>query len=206
MNNRKNSIVIGLTGQTGAGKSTVAKIFAEQGFNIINADQVARDVVNPGMPCLQELTIQFGSEILNPDHSLNRKALAGIVFTDPEKLKLLNHITHPFIIQAIRELIQDFAAAGEKFILLDAPTLFESKADQFCDRIIAVIASQEIRCARIMQRDHLTRQSALDRMNSQFTEEYFISHSDDVIENHSSPEELAEKSRKLAEMIKSEYD
>ncbi|MDE5768595.1 MAG: dephospho-CoA kinase, partial [Oscillospiraceae bacterium] len=152
-----NTLVIGLTGQTGAGKSTVSKIFAEQNFKIINADQVARQVVEPGTSCLQKLTIQFGSGILNPDRSLNRKALSGIVFTDPEKLKLLNQITHPFIIQAIRELIQDFADAGEKFILLDAPTLFESKADQFCDQIIAVIASQEIRCARIMQRDHLTR-------------------------------------------------
>ncbi|MDE6086790.1 MAG: dephospho-CoA kinase [Oscillospiraceae bacterium] len=197
-----NLLVIGLTGQTGAGKSTVSEIFAEQNFKIINADQVARDVVEPGMPCLQELAMQFGSGILNPDHSLNRKALAGIVFTDPEKLKLLNQIIHPAIIRNIRELIRDSADAGEKFILLDAPTLFESKADQLCDKIISVIADPQVRCERIMQRDHLTRQSALDRMNSQFTEEYFISHSDYVIENHSSLEELAEKSRKLANLIK----
>lgn len=204
--NIKNIIVIGLTGQTGAGKSTVSAIFAEQGFRIINADLVAREVVEPGTPCLKQLAMQFGTEILNPDGSLNRKALAGIVFTDPEQLQLLNQITHPAIIERIRELIRDFADAGDKFVLLDAPTLFESKADQLCDRIISVLADPELRCERIMQRDHLTRQSALARMNSQLTESYFAEHSDDIIKNNSDPAELAEKCRQLAGSIRADYN
>lgn len=200
-----NTFVIGLTGQTGAGKSTVSEIFAEHGFGIINADQVSRQVVAPGEPCLEKLVNCFGSEILNPDGSLDRKALAKIVFTDQEQLNLLNRTIHPFIIQEIQKQIQDHAVAGQRYILLDAPTLFESKADQFCNQIISVIAEQEIRCERIMQRDHLTRQSALERINSQLEEDYFISHSDYILENNVDQKDLAERSGQLAETIKAVY-
>ena len=203
---KNNILVVGLTGQTGAGKSTVAEIFAERAFQVINADQVSRQVVAPGEPCLEKLVDCFGAGILNPDGSLDRKALAEIVFTDQEQLNLLNRTIHPFIIQEIQKQIQEHAVAGQSYILLDAPTLFESKADRLCSRIISVIADQEIRCERIMQRDHLTRQSALERINSQLEEDYFISHSDDILENNADQRELAEKSRELAELIKLEYN
>ncbi|MDE6777217.1 MAG: dephospho-CoA kinase, partial [Oscillospiraceae bacterium] len=97
--------VIGLTGQTGAGKSTVSKIFSQNGFALIDADKISRDVVEIGKPCLIELVDYFGSQILNPDNSLNRKALAKIVFTDKRKLESLNSICHPFITEEIYQAL-----------------------------------------------------------------------------------------------------
>ncbi|MDE5736830.1 MAG: dephospho-CoA kinase, partial [Oscillospiraceae bacterium] len=194
--------VIGLTGQTGAGKSTVSKIFSQNGFALIDADKISRDVVEIGKPCLAELVDYFGSQILNPDNSLNRKALAKIVFTDKRKLESLNSICHPFITEEIFRLIHQNAHAGKNLILLDAPTLFESKASDFCDMIISVIANPELRCQRIMQRDNLTRELALERMNAQLEETFFIQHSDYIIKNNADLEQLSAYAREVADKLK----
>ncbi|MDE6004254.1 MAG: dephospho-CoA kinase [Oscillospiraceae bacterium] len=183
-------VVIGLTGQTGAGKSTVSRIFSENGFALIDADKISREVVEIGKPCLNELADYFGNQILNADNSLNRKALAKIVFTDKRKLESLNSICHPFITEKIFRLINQNALHGENLILLDAPTLFESKASDFCDMIISVIANPELRCQRIMQRDNLTQELALERMNAQLEENFFIQHSDYIIRNNASLAQL----------------
>lgn len=196
------TVVIGLTGQTGAGKSTVSKVFSENGFIPIDADKISRDVVAVGKPCLEELIDYFGNGILNPDNSLNRKALAKIVFTDKRKLESLNSICHPFITEEIFRQINQNASRGKSLILLDAPTLFESKASDFCDMIISVIANPELRCQRIMQRDNLTRESALERMNAQLEESFFISHSDYVIRNNSSLEQLSALASEVADKVK----
>ncbi|MBD5143119.1 MAG: dephospho-CoA kinase [Ruminococcus sp.] len=194
--------VIGLTGQTGAGKSTVSKIFSENGFALIDADKISRDVVEIGKPCLIELVDYFGNQILNADNSLNRKALAKIVFTDKCKLESLNSICHPFITEEIFRLIHQNAHAGKHLILLDAPTLFESKASDFCDMIISVIANPELRCQRIMQRDNLTRDLALERMNAQLEETFFVQHSDYIIKNNASLEQLSAYAKEVADKLK----
>lgn len=197
-----NSVVIGLTGQTGAGKSTVSKIFSENGFVLIDADKISHEVVEIGKPCLAELVDYFGNQILNPDNSLNRKALAKIVFTDKRKLESLNSICHPFITEEIFRLINQNALDGKNLILLDAPTLFESKASDFCDIIISVTANSELRCQRIMQRDNLTQESALERMNAQLEEDFFIQHSDFVIKNNSNLEQLSALAGEVAGKVK----
>ena len=194
--------VIGLTGQTGAGKSTVSKIFSQNGFALIDADKISHDVVEIGKPCLIELVDYFGSQILNTDNSLNRKALAKIVFTDKRKLESLNSICHPFITEEIFRLIHQNANAGKNLILLDAPTLFESKASDFCDMIISVIANPELRCQRIMRRDNLTRELALERMNAQLEETFFIQHSDYIIKNNADLEQLSAYAREVADKLK----
>lgn len=175
--------VIGLTGQTGAGKSTVSQIFAQHGFAVINADEVARSVAEPEHPCLAEVFAAFGDGVQNPDGTLNRKALAKIVFHDSSRLEQLNHIMHPHITAMIRELIADAAQTGHRFVLLDAPTLFESGADALCDCIVSVTAPAQQRLPRIMRRDGIDENAARERMNAQLSEAFFIAHSDDIIQN-----------------------
>lgn len=194
--------VVGLTGQTGAGKSTVSRIFAENGFVVINADIVARQVMTKDSPCLAEVAENFGSGIIDISGNLDRKKLAGIVFTDKSKLEMLNSVTYPFITKEILHRINVFSEMGNDFILLDAPTLFESGADKFCNIIISVLADAEIRMQRIILRDNLTPEQAQNRMDSQLNEEYFISNSDYIINNNDTPESACKTAKEIADRIR----
>ena len=199
------AVIVGLTGQTGAGKSTVSAIFAEQGFALIDADQISRYVTQPGMPCLAELFDFFGEEIRDADGSLNRKALAKIAFTNKQKLESLNSICHPFITEEIVARIDRFRDEGKRLILLDAPTLFESRASDLCDLIISVLADAPLRLQRIMQRDSLTEQAARERMGAQLPESFFVEHSDYLIRNNADQTALCALSREVADKIKAYY-
>ncbi len=202
MSHDKESIVVGLTGQTGAGKSTVSQIFVQNGFTLIDADRISREVMSTGTPCLAEVFDFFGEDIRNADGSLNRKALAKIVFNDKGKLESLNSICHPFITEEIFSRISHYSAHGNCLILLDAPTLFESRAADFCDLIISVVASPELRRRRIIARDGITETEANERMSAQLDEEFFISHSDYVIRNDEDLPQLYELSEEVADKIK----
>lgn len=199
------AMVIGLTGQTGAGKSTVSRIFVKNGFTLIDADQISRDIMKPDLPCLEEVFDFFGDSIRNPDNTLNRKALGNIVFSDKRKLESLNSICHPFITEEILARIGHFTAQGHGMILLDAPTLFESQASDFCDLIISVVADPQLRQERIMKRDSLTAEEAIARMNSQLSEYFFVEHSDYVIRNNDSCEQLFALAEEVADKIKFYY-
>ena len=199
------TVIVGLTGQTGAGKSTVSRVFVEQGFSLIDADRIAREVVEPGSPCLDELFEYFGSTIRGENNSLNRRALASIVFTDAHKLEVLNRIIHPYITEEIFRRINQFAQEGHILILLDAPTLFESKASDFCDLIISVLADPEIRRDRIIARDHLTEEAALQRMQAQLPEEFFVKHSDYIIRNNADLTKLTALAEEVADKVKAYY-
>ncbi len=191
-------MIVGLTGQTGAGKSTVSDVFAEKGFAVINADIVARKVVERGSDCFRKLENNFGSEIINPDGTLNRKKLGCIVFSDNEKLHLLNSIMYPAITDEIKNQIQNYSESGKKFILLDAPTLFESNADKLCDIIVSVVADYDIRKKRIINRDGITPQQADDRINSQHSQDFFIRNSDYYITNNDSIEKALSDTSEIA--------
>ena len=175
-------MLIGLTGQTGAGKSEVCAILREYGFDIINADGVARDVTRAGSECLREIVEAFGNSILQPDRSLNRKALGEIVFSDAERLDRLEDIIYPYILRDIKERVEELSP-GSKGIFLDAPTLFESGANKFCNKICSVTAPQDLRMERIIERDNLTPEDAANRMNSQQGDEFYASRSHWVINN-----------------------
>lgn len=191
------TIVLGLTGQTGAGKTTLSNWLREKKIPVIDADQVARDVVAKGTKCLSQLALEFSCMILNIDGTLNRKALGNIVFKDREKLRTLNRITFPYIIDAIEEKIESYKRAEELLVVLDAPTLFESGADKFCDKIVSVIAPEELRRNRIMQRDSLNSDEAMNRIHSQHGDDYYTSKSDYVLINQSDPDSLKTQLEKL---------
>ena len=205
MNNLDGVMVIGLTGQTGSGKTTACSIFRDNGFAVINADEVARMIMDPGSVCLKEVADCFGSHILNEDMSLNRQKLADIVFNNPKKLELLNSISYPHITSEILALIRENSSKGNKLILLDAPTLFESRADDFCEIIISVIADENMRLRRIMERDGLTEEQALSRMKSQHNEKFFVDNSDFIIKNNDGINGLDDIVNEMSAKIKSYY-
>ena len=154
------SFVVGLTGSTGAGKSSVTAVAEELGFKVIDCDQFARIAVEKGSEGLAAVVSVFGDDVLNQDGSLNRAALAGKAFATIESTELLNQTLLPYIVKLINNEI------NAKRVLLDAPTLFESGADNLCDEVIAVISDEKTRLDRIMARDNIDEDAALLRIKA----------------------------------------
>ena len=178
-------LVIGLTGQTGAGKSTVAALLRERGLTVIDADQIARAVMQSGSEVL--------AGILFSDGSLNRPLLAQRAFSAPEQTARLNAITHPAIIQKMRAETAYAFREGVRAVVLDAPQLFESGENQICDFIIAVTAPEPLRIERIMKRDQISEESARLRANAQKSETYYKERADILVRDYPPfdlPEEL----------------
>ena len=181
-------------------------VFSQNGFAVIDADIISREVTEKGQPCLTELSEAFGSDIINSDGTLNRKHLGSIVFSDREKLRQLNGIIYPYIIYRIISRIDELSEEGRELILLDAPTLFEANADDLCDLIISVTADESIRMSRIIARDNITSDAAKKRFESQYSEHFFVNHSDFVIINNKTPDVLAAKAEEVAGKIKEYYN
>ncbi|MCC8111168.1 MAG: dephospho-CoA kinase [Ruminococcus sp.] len=205
MNSLDGVMVIGLAGQSGAGKSTVSCIFVEHGFQLIDADAISRLVVKRGSHCLADLRECFSDIILTPNGELDRKMMASIAFSDCRKKETMNTIMYPYIMGEILRMIHHFSQQNHKLILLDAPTLFESRADDFCDLIISVVAKEETRKQRIIQRDHISEQAAIQRMQAQLSENFFREHSDIVLENNLGIEELFNTAHELCMKMLSYY-
>ena len=187
------NIVLGLTGQTGAGKSTLCRYLQQKGCTVIDADQVARNVVEKGSACIADIVLEFGVEYLTMDGNLNRRKLGESVFTDKAKLKKLNDIMFPYIINNIKEKIAEAKDASEGIIILDAPTLFESGSDKFCDKVISVIASQDVRCHRIIERDGLSEEEAMHRITAQHSDSFYTERSWVVLQNNSDVDDLKQQ-------------
>ncbi|MBQ1950455.1 MAG: threonylcarbamoyl-AMP synthase [Clostridia bacterium] len=185
--------VVGLTGPTGAGKSTAAAAWREMGIPIIDTDLLAREIVQPGSPCLEELQKTFSCAILNPDGTLNRTALAEHAFSSPEKTKQLNAITHPAILALAQQKTDDAAEAGYSAIVVDAPLLFEAGIDAVCDDIVAVIAPEEKRIERIRARDGLSYEQAISRIHAQQTDDFYCRPGVTVLHNTGTQEELKQQ-------------
>ncbi len=183
-------LVIGLTGPSGAGKGEVSTLFASYGLPIINADHIYHELLSPPSSCLKELTEEFGSEILTPSGELDRSHLSSLVFSDPMALARLNSIAHRYVMEEIRRQLRHLRKRGISAAVLDAPQLFEAGADRDCATVVSVLAKKEIRLERIMARDGISAQNALQRINAQKSDEYFRAHSDYVIENNDSLDHL----------------
>lgn len=200
------NMVVGLTGQTGAGKSTVSDYLRENGMVVIDADKVAREVVETGSACIADIALEFGCEYINADGTLNRKKMAKTVFTDKAKLKKLNALMFPYIIRRLCEEIERSRQEGEGIIVLDAPTLFESGADRECDYVVSVIADEQSRKERIVRRDGLTQQEAQERIDAQHDEEYYKSRSDEILENNEGVDSLKNRTSALISRLESRME
>lgn len=192
--------IIGLTGQTGAGKSTVASRLRAGGLSVIDADQASRQVMQPGSRVLEALAGAFGSDILLPGGALNRPLLAQRAFRSPAQTEKLNALTHPAIIEVMRHEIAQAVQSGAQAVVLDAPQLFESGSNQICDWIIAVVAPEDIRLRRIMARDQISENSARLRANAQKSEAYYREHADILVRNFP-PFDLAQELKPVWEKL-----
>lgn len=159
--------VIGLTGGIATGKSSVARFFTERGVPVIDADQLARDAVLPASPALGRIVAHFGPEALTQEGILDRKRLGSMVFSNPEKLKLLEEILHPEIRKLAEIRIAEADAAGCTQLIYMAPILIEAGADSRVDTIWVVTVRPEIQLERLMRRDGITRDQAQKIIDSQ---------------------------------------
>ena len=176
--------IIGLTGLTGAGKSTVAQKLMAYGCYHIDADKVAREVINNNENVKNKLKERFGENVINADGTTNRPLLASRAFADEVSTNALNEITHPAIVEEIKSIIKDMEEVGYRGVIIDAIALFESGLNTLCDFNVTVIAPKEIRLERIMKRDNITEKKALERINAQKDESFFTSKSDFVLWNY----------------------
>lgn len=180
--------IIGLTGQSGAGKSTVAYCLEQKGFAVINADRLVAELYNGGSVCLTAVASVFGKDILNPDGTPNRVLLAKRAFSSKDNTELLGRLVHPFVTALFFEKLKKLSGADA--VVYDAPQLFESNADVLCDVIVSVVADRNVRLKRICDRDNMSCEQALQRINAQYGEEFFRKNSDFVVENNNTKEEL----------------
>ncbi|WKA56173.1 dephospho-CoA kinase [Planococcus shixiaomingii] len=160
-------MIIGLTGSIASGKSTVSKMLADLGYPIVDADLVARVVVEPGTETLKEIEAIFGNEVILPDGTLNRAKLGEVIFNDPASRQKLNNVIHPAIRKEMLRQRDAFLAQGHKTVILDIPLLFESKLLNFADKILVVSVTEENQLVRLMERNGLSEQEALARIGSQ---------------------------------------
>ena len=173
--------IIGLTGPTGAGKSTFAALLAREGFLVLDGDRIAREAVQPGSSLPGQLAEAFGGDILLPDGRLDRRLLAQRAFASEESTALLNALTHP---EVERRMFDEIAAHPEyPAAVIDAAALIESGISQKCDLLAVVLAPPEVRLARILARDGISVEDARTRMRAQYPDSFYTDQADVVLLN-----------------------
>lgn len=196
------SKIYGLTGGIAAGKSTILDFFETYGCKVYDADQIARQVVEVGSVGLKQIVEKFGQEILNSDQTLNRQKLAGIVFSDSEQLQNLNNITRPLIKKRILKIIADTKVSDEQTIsIFEIPLLFEGGYQPYFDGIITIYVNEKVQLKRLMNRNNLTKEVALDRINSQMSMSEKRDRADFVIDNSGDLTHLADEFDKLISQL-----
>ena len=193
-------LIIGLTGKTGAGKTTVASYLKEKGCYIIDGDIIARQITEKGSEILPALQKTFGKDILDENGELIRKVLALRAFSSKENTNLLNSITHPEIKKRCEKEIAFAEDNGYKIAVIDAAAILEGDCKDLCEKIVVVHADEDTRLERILQRDAITKEQAMIRINAQKDDEYYFSQADIIIHNHP-PYNIEKEFLKLEELI-----
>lgn len=194
-------LIIGLTGQTGAGKSTVSEILEKYGCYHIDADRVAHEILENDSEVQKKLCERFGEDITDKDGKIDRKILAARAFADNESTLALNAITHPAVNNKIQNIIMVQKEYGTKAVIIDAIALFESGEAKICDYTVAVTAPFEIRLERIIARDGISVSRAKERINAQKDESFFTLNADYII-NNCEPYNIYDETEKLAYKLK----
>ncbi len=203
--NTQDMAVIGLTGGIGSGKSTVAAQLRASGVPVIDADQVAREVVEPGSPVLEKIAEAFGEDFLDEAGALRRQALGALVFSDPEKLQRLNELTHPAILLRVQERLMALRAEGHPWVVYEAALIIERALTPGLSELIAVVCEPSLQLDRIVARDGLDTAAASDRIAAQATNERRREVADHVVENDGDLAALRAEVETLLERLSTTY-
>lgn len=189
-------MIIGITGSSGAGKSTICEILQkEYNVKVINADQIAKRLSSKGTSYIKDIINKFGEDIIDDCGELKRKKLADIIYTNPDKRNELNSCTFKYIKKEIEEEIKNI---GEnETIIIDAPLLFECGLDKLCDKIIGVVSQRKLQIERIVTRDNIDPKHAEKRLQAQESNEFYIKQCDIIIVNNNDIQDIEEKIKKL---------
>lgn len=200
MKSLEKKFIVGLTGGIGSGKSTIAKMFAEQGIDYIDADDIAREVVAIGSPCLEAIEARYGKHILLNDGTLDRRKLRHIIFEDVTEKTWLESLTHPVI---NNRLIEHLANSKSLYVLLVHPLLFETQKNQICDYTVAITVAENIQVQRVCSRDNIEEKVANSIIASQMADESRREQADSVIENSGCETDLDAKILTLHQQLSS---
>jgi len=194
------TLIVGLTGGIVGGKSTVASMFRDLGAKIIDADKLGHDVILPNKPAWKKIVKIFGKDILQNDLTIDREKLGKIVFANQSLLKKLNEITHPEIIKMIKKEIdsaKNKTHDQEKVLIIDAALIYEAKIDRFMDKIIVVYIDKDKQIERLIKRNNLSKDEAIQRIKSQIAMEEKAKMADYVIDNSNSLNKTREQVEKI---------
>lgn len=182
------ALVIGLTGGIASGKTTVANLFKQQfNIDIVDADIVAREVVEPGTPGLNAIIEHFGDNIVHEDKTLDRAKLRERIFSNPEEKAWLNNLLHPIIRE---KMLEDLQQVTSDYALLVVPLLIENKLDSLCDRVLVVDVDPNTQISRTMKRDNVSEEQAQAILASQASRQQRLDIADDVVKNNPDDQEL----------------
>lgn len=192
------TLIIGLTGSIGTGKSTIANKFKQLNIPVVDADLIAREVVEPGEKAYEEIVATFGEDILQADKRLDRKRLGEIVFSDEEKRHTLNRIIHPAIRSEMIAQRDSYVSDRVPCVVLDIPLLYESKLTHFVEKVIVVATTRDVQLERILKRDDITKEEAKQRIESQISIEEKSKWADAVVDNNGT---IAESEEQLVHIL-----
>ena len=196
-------LIVGLTGGVASGKTTVSKILKEQGAYLIEADQIARELVQPHTPVWMELVRRFGKEILTEDGSIHRKKLAGRIFSDPEQRRLLNQILHPRIYEEMRRRTEEIGRKDpDAIVVMDVPLLVETGGHREMDRVIVVTSTDTQQVERLKEREGTPPEEAKKILSSQVSPEERLKVADFVIQNEGSLEDTRTRTREVFQELR----
>lgn len=189
--------IIGITGSSGSGKSTVCKILNEKyNVKIIDADKIAKELLISGTEYYNDVISKFGIEITDGAGEIDRKKLADLIYNDDKKRKMLNNSTFHYVVKEIKSRVKE---ANNIDIIIDAPLLFESKLDDICNFTIGVIAKESVQIERIIKRDSISKEQAYKRLKAQQTNDFYMSKCTEIIENNN---EYIETEKQIEEIAK----
>ena len=191
-------MIIGLTGSIATGKSTVSRMLRAKGYPIIDADEISRQVVEPGSPVLTSITEAFGPDVLLADGTLNREMLGSLIFNDRENREKLNGIMHPAVRKEMLRQKEEWLENGANTVIMDIPLLFESKLQSYVDKILVVSATPEIQMERLMVRNGYSADEAEIRINAQLPISEKEKGADAVINNNGT---LKETEKQLDDLL-----
>lgn len=194
-------IILGLTGGIGSGKSSVAREFAASGIPVLDADQIARDVIEPGTEGNQKILKVFGKEVFDDDNRLDRARVRDYVFQHPDALKQLESIIHPLVVSDIKTQVQTLKEQGKTLVVVEIPLLVEAKLQSLVDKIVVVDLPVEMQQERAMRRDEASPESIERIMAQQVDRQTRLRHADYVIDNSTTLAALQRQVHSLTEFL-----